>query len=461
VTLLRAAREQDAAALLPELEKIGGQLEDEDIGEVGRLSAAVLMMTGRPRDALARAEAALQWARLREDGQPGEIRLFELEYTAALAANGEVARAAAILRDLSSRDVGASAEQMLATAAAYEWLGSECTDDLALRAAVEGAARSSYFALLVRAPTALAQLCNVALQRELEPGFVLALIRARRLRPPPAVCRQWPFAVRVTSLGAFTLELDGERYQPVHKAQDKVLELLKVLVAAQMLLRGPAERTWLCDRLWPDSEIEKARKSLEMSVSRLRKLLRADAAVVVSEGKVRLNEELVWTDVSELLAAAGRLAALRDEGRRVACSVPIARVRRDVHALLDLYGGPFAQGEDDAPWVIGVRTLLARVLRNALADSEQLLQHVGLDAPPDLLERALLLDPTSEEMARMLMQHHCRRGEYAEALRVYRRCADMLMAELGVPPSAATELLKQQVRRAATDDSARTANPRI
>ncbi len=87
----------------------------------------------------------------------------------------------------------------------------------------------------------------------------------------------------------------GKRYRPTHKAQDKPLELLKLLVTCQALGRAAADKTWIAERLWPEAAAENARKSLDMTVSRLRRLLGDDDTIVANEGRLQLSPELVWT----------------------------------------------------------------------------------------------------------------------------------------------------------------------
>jgi DNA-binding SARP family transcriptional activator len=65
------------------------------------------------------------------------------------------------------------------------------------------------------------------------------------------------------------------------------------------------------------------------------------------------------------------------------------------------------------------------------------------------LEHALQIDPTAEELTRALMTHYLRHGERAAALRVYRRCREILSVVLGLRPSAATEALLQEINGAA------------
>lgn len=69
------------------------------------------------------------------------------------------------------------------------------------------------------------------------------------------------------------------------------------------------------------------------------------------------------------------------------------------------------------------------------------------DKAAELYQRGLELDTLAEDLYRRLMTIYQRRGQYASALEVYRRCRQMLSVVLGVRPSAETEALCQSVRK--------------
>src|SRR6185369_10705402 len=67
----------------------------------------------------------------------------------------------------------------------------------------------------------------------------------------------------------------------------------------------------------------------------------------------------------------------------------------------------------------------------------------ALDPPAAvrLYQRALDLDPLAESLYRRLMALHARRGEHAEALRVWQWCQTMLAADGGMAPGRETRAL--------------------
>jgi LuxR family maltose regulon positive regulatory protein len=448
VVAMRRGDDAAAAALLPEMECLAEHLSMEDQREFGRLSAGVLLLNGRPQDALRRAEAALGTAPL-EAHNAGQLRLPVLEYAYALSGNGRPAEAAALLRRLMALDPGSDDVHFRSAASAYDYFASGGTDRQALRRCLAEAAAESNYRLLVREPQALAQLCDAALRAGIEPVFVDELIKRRKLKPPHHASGHWPWPVRVFALGAFRLECSGTPYRPSHKAQDKVLELLKLLVAAELLVRGPAKRGWLMDRMWPDHDPANARKALDMTIARLRRLLGTERAVLVSEGRVSLGSDTVWTDVSLLQASVDRIQQLRD-ARVASLEARTEEIRSEVAAMLAALRGRFLEGDEDTgPWVMGARAQVSRSVRALLFGCESLFAEGAGHDFVSLLEQALRADPSSEEMTRMLMRHYLRRGDHGEALQAYRRCRDWLHSELGIPTSNETEQLRQEIQSAA------------
>ena len=169
-----------------------------------------------------------------------------------------------------------------------------------LRDGLQVAARLGFVNLFDRARGVMARVCAAALANDIEPAFVRQVIELKQLKPPPLAGASWPWPVRIFTLGGFRLDIQGERYRPTHKAQDKPLELLKLLVTCQAMGRASAEKGWLAERLWPDAEAENARKSLDMTLARLRRLLGGDNFVVAYEGRLQLSPQFVWTDIQPL-----------------------------------------------------------------------------------------------------------------------------------------------------------------
>ena len=303
----------------------------------------------------------------------------------------------------------------------------------ALRVGLQNARQINFVNLLDRARTPLAQLCEAALANQIETDFVGRLIEIKRLSPPPLAETHWPWSVHVRTLGGFRLDVHGKRYRPSHKAQDKPLELLKLLVTCQALGRDSAEKAWISERLWPDADADNARKSLDMTLGRLRRLLDNEDLVVTHEGRLQLSPSVVWTDIRLLLHAISHAQLRRDQhamaygSRRRKCA--------NITTLLDNYTGPFLADEEGPAWLLAGREAIAARVRQALLGADAMLEGAADTLLIPALERAFAADPTSEDLAQALMRAHLRLGQNSEAIRVYRRLREMLSLLFSIAPS--------------------------
>ena len=286
-------------------------------------------------------------------------------------------------------------------------------------------------------PEFCAKLCILALEYGIEAEFVRRLIELSNIAPPANASESWPWAIRVTAFGGFTVERRGEALTFEGKAQKKPMELLKALIA----LGGRAiAKQKLYDLLWPDADTAAAAATLDVVISRLRKLLGVPDAIRIEEGKIGLDPELVWLDVwafdRDVETLLSTLQAQPD------ASLVDAIGQR----LLARYSGPFLGSEDPQRWSLAARDRWQNRFRRSLADAGRYWEKQGdwLRAIA-LYERALEEDNLAEDLYRRLIRGHLARGEPAEAARVYRRCREMLSVQLGIPPSADTEALFKSI----------------
>ena len=208
--------------------------------------------------------------------------------------------------------------------------------------------------------------------------------------------------------------------------------------------RDSVDREWISERLWPDADASNARKSFDMTLSRLRKLIKDDDAIPLTEGRVKLSPTHVWTDLTPLLRALRHASVHRDDVARGATKAATFATA-DITAVLDHYGGRYLPEEGDAPWLIAGREAVAALVRSALLIADTVLEGREDDRLIPALERAFAADPTSEDLARALMRALTRHGQHVEAIRVYRRLREMLSIMLGLPPSRETEQMRDDL----------------
>jgi len=104
---------------------------------------------------------------------------------------------------------------------------------------------------------------------------------------------------------------------------------------------------------------------------------------------------------------------------------------------------PFLVGED-AAWVVTRRERIREILVRALdCRVEALLWNGEFALAQDQARVAVELEPFRESGYRRLMQVLVKKGDRAEAVRVYNECRRLLADELGVAPSTETESLRR------------------
>src|SRR5262245_47108454 len=215
---------------------------------------------------------------------------------------------------------------------------------------------------------------------------------------------------------------------PTRKAEAVLALLLSRSGEAQ-----PRER--LIGLLWGDRGDRQARHSLSQTLTAIRGAIGdAPDPFVAERETVAIEPGTIGADVIDLAALSER-----DD-------------LESLQAAADLCRGPFLEGfriHDAAfdEWLsqerarfhqLGISVLTRLAAREAAAGDAV--------AAIAALERALALDPLSEEVHRRLLRLDLDGGNYNAAIRHYRACCEVLKRELGTVPEPATTALYQETR---------------
>lgn len=281
--------------------------------------------------------------------------------------------------------------------------------------------------------TAMPPLFAMALREGIEVDFVRHLIRMFRLRPPEDAPDQWPWPIRLFTLGRFDVVIEDRTLEFPRKTPRKTLALLKALVAY-----GGAEvpEQWLCDALWGDEEADAAREALGITVLRLRKLLGRPEAIVQKGGRLSLDRSLVWTDAWSF-------------DRQAAGSTPEAACD-----ALELYAGAFLPADEGDAWSVSARERLRGRFIHLLATQGATLEVAGEVAKAmNWYLRGIDADPIVEAFHQGLMRCYQQLGRHTEAISAFRRLRQTLSVVLGVAPSKVShELCQGSVRACAREN---------
>jgi DNA-binding SARP family transcriptional activator len=241
--------------------------------------------------------------------------------------------------------------------------------------------------------------------------------------------------VRVAILGTIELCADGVAVRVPEGKQRALLCLLAVRAPHPVAAEAATEA------LWPEAPPAEATRSLQVTVSRLRRSLGAAATAVETLGsgyRLAVADGAIDARRFEALVARARAARADDAtaaGRLLAAALALWRGP----ALADVAFEAFAQGE------------IARLEELRLVALEERLD-LRLAAGEDAvvvgeLEQLTVEHPSRERLVRLLMLALYRSGRQSDALEVYTRARRRPDDELGLEPSAGLRELQGAMLR--------------
>jgi DNA-binding SARP family transcriptional activator len=293
----------------------------------------------------------------------------------------------------------------------------------------------------------MSRLCLKALEEGLEVEYVQNLIRRRDLFPesPPLEMDNWPWGMKVHTLGRFELVKDGELLSFHGKAQKKPLDMLKILIS---LGGKDVTEDILTDSLWPEADGDAAHSAFSTTLLRLRQLIGHDKAIRLTEGKVSLAPRYCYLDTW----AFERFLTDADNAFKAKKNEEASRL---AEKGLALYEGQFLPGDTTSSWAISMRERLRSRFIRSIGRLGAYWEGVGSwDKAIECYQRALEVDGLAEEFYQRLMVCYGKQRRYAEALAVLDRCRSTLLNVLGVELCPKTEAIYNSLRH--TDDRAET-----
>ncbi|HYA42368.1 MAG TPA: bacterial transcriptional activator domain-containing protein [Syntrophobacteraceae bacterium] len=282
-------------------------------------------------------------------------------------------------------------------------------------------------------PDMMAELCRRALEAGIEVDYVVQLIRKRNLMPdpPPIDYEQWPWALKIYTLGRFEIVRDEEAVQFSGKVQKRSLELLKILISNG---GGDLSAEYIGDSLWPDATGDRGRSAFTSTLLRLRRLMGVEGAIRFQEGKVSLDPRYCWVDS----LAFQRIVAKLDKSETLDA--------RLLETAVALYRGHFLLGDEGLFWTISYRERLRSKFLSLISRAGGLLENSGeCERAIELYQRGLNIDDLSEEFYQRLMICHQRLGRHTNVLEVYNRCKKLLSLNMGIEPSEKTKAIFRSI----------------
>ena len=317
--------------------------------------------------------------------------------------------------------------------------GDEASGLISLRKALAIGKEWGFLNTFVDQPAVTARLCVKALEEEIEVPYVQDIIRKRRLIPEklPLHLENWPWPLKIFTLGKFGLLKDGTPIQFSRKAQEKPLSLLKAVIA---LGGREVKEEDIADVLWPEADGDKAHHSFEMTLHRLRRLIGHPEALQIQDGSLTLNPRYYWVDVWAFESILGEADGKQEAGLTGEAASLIQKA-------IEMYRGPFLSGEIEEPCPIPMRERLrGKFLRSVRWLGHYWEQVNKYEKALECYQRGLEEDDLAEELYRRLMLCHQRLGQKVEALSAYKRCEKILKDTLGIEPSPETQNIFRTIR---------------
>jgi len=302
---------------------------------------------------------------------------------------------------------------------------------LPLREALAIGREGKYFDTYIDQPSSMIRICARALEAGIEVEYVQELIRRRNLvsEKPPFHLDNWPWPLKIYTLGRFELIKDGKPIRFSRKAQQKPLSMLKALIAFGS--RNVREDQ-ISDALWPEADGDIAYDSFKTTLHRLRKLVGYEKAIQLHEGRLTLDEKFCWVDIWAFEHLLEEAEAKRNEGF-------IESAIQLTEKAIEIYKGTFLGKESEQPWMVS----LHERLRSKFLESVEKLGRYWQESGKwwkalGCYIRGLEIDDLAEEFYQGLMACYLNLGQKAKALSVYNRCKRILSSTLGIEPSPKT-----------------------
>ncbi|MBU0966303.1 MAG: hypothetical protein KKA54_07980 [Proteobacteria bacterium] len=289
--------------------------------------------------------------------------------------------------------------------------------------------------------TVLAELCAKSIVENIQADYAQKIVQRCRLQIPqsPQEVEEWPWMFRVYTLGRFGLAKYGKNLPYASKKKTKPLALFKALLAFGGRKVGEMN---IMDALWHEADGERARRSFDTTLFRLRSLLGAHEAILLQKGKVTIDPNCCWVDAwafERLLSRAEAL--LKKNGDNAAQANALAR------KAFRLYHGPFLPQDNDEHWTIPMRDRLeSRFERGIELFGKQLEAAGKWQEAAGLYQQAMEKSPLSEVFYQRLMICLQKQNRTTEALKVYSNCCQVLRAVLDAEPSSVTTKLHHSMR---------------
>lgn len=240
--------------------------------------------------------------------------------------------------------------------------------------------------------------------------------------------------IRIHTLGRFGIQIDGRALSARELRQQKPIELLQCAIASGG--RG-ISKDYLSAAIWPEAEGDDATNNYDVTLHRLRKLLVHEKALIATDSRLTINNEMVWVDVWTL----EKILNLIDGSVRFSGYDDVETHTVELlNQAIFLYQGGFLAREAHKTWGLSLHERVrSKILRCIIQIGRQAENRGQWIVAAGFYQTGIEIDPLYETFYQRLMICYREANRKAEARSVYLRCRANLASGLCVAPSLETE----------------------
>jgi len=246
--------------------------------------------------------------------------------------------------------------------------------------------------------------------------------------------------LKITTLGVFSVELDGVNLSEDARRQQQIWVLFKYIIISRRRRIPPEE---FHDILWRDESVENPAKALQNLIYRLRRVLSQDNPdapryILLKQGCYCWNPDApVEIDIDQFEALNLQAMEEEQEGNH-ANAVELYK------QCLELYKGDYLSESSSVEWIIPTANYYKRLYINITTRVTQLLKSLSMyEEMLSVCEAAFRIEPYEEPLHASFIQALLALGRPKQARSHYESITAALYREYGVKPS---QVLKDMYR---------------
>jgi len=237
--------------------------------------------------------------------------------------------------------------------------------------------------------------------------------------------------IQIYTLGKFEMIINGVSLSDKDWGRDKTLQLIQFLITNRH--QFGLHKEIIIDRIWDVDDMEQGGRDFKVALHGIRKVMepnrksRTEASYISRQGSTyKLETENIWIDADAMdsYVKLGNKALATD----IALAIEIFT------DVINLYHGIYLPNRLYEDWSAAERERLQIQALNTYMTLAELIIAKNPRECIRLAQSALMIDSTWEEAYRIQMQAYIEIGNRPQAIKVFKRCVEVLDQEYGIEP---------------------------